>query len=114
MGLSVASLRPISNVSYAQQTPMNYAVDNQSEVSGAFVESMQEAAPSKVDAAPPVRYATATMERVDPMEKAGRSQQVSRAYNSLASQFGGNVTGYGQDRAAKAYQTVGQSVDLFV
>ena len=114
MGLSVASLGRISGLSYVQQKPMNYLVDNESEVSGAFVESMQTASPAKVDAAPPVRYATASMEEEDPMQRQRQNQQVNRAYNSIASQYSGMVTGYGQDRAARAYQTVGQSVDYFV
>jgi hypothetical protein len=113
MGLSVASLRPISGLSYVQQKPMNYTVDNQSDVSGAFVESMENASPAKVDAAPPVRYPTAQVSSIDSAEQVTRNQQVNRAYNNIASRYSGTVTGYGQDRAARAYGTVGQALDLF-
>ena len=126
MGLSVASLRPItaytgvsgarsvSGSSGVQQRSMNYSLENESDVSASYAESMEQASPAKVDAAPPVRYANATMNRVDGTERMAMNRQVNQAYNSVASRFGGQTTGYGQDRAAKAYATVGQSVDLFV
>ena len=125
MGLSVASLRPItaytgvsgarsvSGSSQVQQKSMNYSLENESDVSGAYAESLQQATPARVDAVPPVRYANATLDRVDPAQRMSMSQQVNRAYNNVASRFGGTTTGYGQDRAARAYGMVGQSVDLF-
>lgn len=119
MGLSVASLSPISAASYVSTVPMNYAVDNESEVSGAYIESRRANSVNGVDAAPPVRYANATVQEddnplnVDRTASLQRNQAANRAYNAIASNFGGAATSYGASGAAASYQTVGQNLDLF-
>ena len=121
MGLSVArigalsGMNPVSGVSaYMKTEPMNYTVDNESEVSGSYVQSLRGgASANKVGAVPPVRYANATVQSGDPIQAVQKKQETERAFNQLASAYGNDNTTYGANMRGQSYQAVGQTIDLF-
>ena len=113
MGLSASSLNPISAIEYKMTTPRAYNVENQSEVSDSFVESLQASGYSKrVEGAAPVQYATAsvTTNRVSQVQK---NQEVNRAYNAIAASFDGFSVSYGADRKNSSFEMLGSQLDLF-
>ena len=112
MGLSVASLNPISpiqGVQYAEVASMNYTVDNESEVSASYVESMEQVSNQYVDAASPVQYPNAS---VSPTRVVERSQEANAAYNAVAQRFD-QTTGYNQFSVGQGYETVGALFDQY-
>ncbi|MBQ1548674.1 MAG: hypothetical protein IIZ61_09820 [Lachnospiraceae bacterium] len=120
MGLSVARIGAVSGMSpmvgvnavssYAKTEPMNYTVDNESEVSGSYVQSLKNGSVNKVGATPPVRYANATVQSEDAIQK---KQDASRAYNQIAAAYTNENTTYGANMRGQSYQAVGQNIDLF-
>lgn len=115
MSLAINAINAYSGMSTVR--PMNYSVQNQSEVSAAYTESTKEAKsvgtfPSirNVD---PVQYANANVVSVDPMEKLAKTQSVSKDLNAIASGFSGAITGYGSDSQSYGYQMVGSTLDLY-
>lgn len=113
MGLSASSLNPISAIEYRTTIPQAYSVENQSEVSDSFVEAMKGVAgTNRVDAAPPVQYANASVStnRVTQLHK---NQEANKAYNDLASSFGGAAVSYGASRQAAGYEVLGGQFDSF-
>ncbi|MBQ7676675.1 MAG: hypothetical protein IJT32_00430 [Lachnospiraceae bacterium] len=112
MGLSVTNLEPITSVKRVTQRPEAYAVSNEAEVSDAFSESMKTANAGRVNGPAPVVYPNAQV-RTSEVGQIRRSQQVSDAYNKIASSFGGATTGYDANRAAASYSTVGSNIDVY-
>lgn len=113
MGLSASSLNPISSIEYRTTIPQAYSVENQSEVSDSFVEAMQGAgALNRVDAAPPVQYANASV-TTNRIEQLHKNQEANKAYNDLASSFNGVNVSYGASRQAAGYEILGGSFDSF-
>ncbi len=97
--------------------PLQYAVNNESRVSDAFVESMNRvgavSTSERVGAAVPVRYPDA---RIDPDDTAMRLQEAvtaNRQYNQIASEFSNSYTGYTASGAGTAYALSGANVDYF-
>lgn len=112
MALSVASLEPISSISYATATPMNYAVSNESGVSDTYTKAVQNVSSTAVGMVPPVQYPNAQLS-VNATNKAAEGQKTSQAYNDIAAGFDGLTTSYGADRTGTSYATVGQNVDVY-
>lgn len=116
MGLSVGSMRPISSVSFVTRSPQMYAVDNESEVSAAYAESVARPENTgggigSVGSARPVQYANTKTTAASPMEE---TQRVSRAYNDIASSFSGLTTSYTQDMSGVQYGVAGSNIDVYV
>lgn len=105
-------------MSYIQ--PMNYTVNNESEVSDAFAETGMD---GSVKSVPPVVYPNArTVESSEGDESnplklsadvARKSQQVNRFYNDVASGFRGMITGYNGSTQGLSYEMPGGTIDLF-
>ncbi len=112
MGLSVASLEPISSLKQVSTRPEAYAVENQAEVSDAFSEAMKTAGADRVSGAAPVVYPNAQTQ-VNEVDRIGRSKQVSDVYNKIASSFKGATTGYDANSNAASYGMVGSNIDLY-
>ena len=113
MGLSASSLNPISAIEYRTTVPQAYTVENQSEVSGSFVEAMRGAGyANRVDAAAPVQYATANV-TTNRIEQLQRTQEANKAYKDLAASFGGVNVSYGAGRQAEGYAVLGGQFDAF-
>lgn len=113
MGLSVASLSPVSSVMYAAPKSETTAISNQSAVSDSYRESLgMRTSPESITGAPPVQYAQRrTM--VPVAENITANQRANRAYNDIAFKFNGNITSYGSDSMGQSYATPGSMVDLF-
>lgn len=112
MGLSVASLNPIKSVTYVSQKPQAYTIENKSDVSSAYKESLKNTVtPEGINGPAPVQYAT-RFNRVS-STSLDKNRLMNRAYNTIASAFGGDVTGYDRNREPSAYGVVGNGVDLF-
>ncbi len=112
MGLSVASLDPISSLKQVSTRPEAYAVENQAEVSDAFSESMKTATAERVSGAAPVVYPNAQTQTSE-ISRTGRAQQVSDAYNKIASSFQGATVGYDANSRASSYGMVGSNIDVY-
>lgn len=114
MALSIGSLG--ANTGITTTRPMNYTVENNSEVSSSYAEAMQNVdaagALSDIDVVSPVGYANAQKQTVDPTMKMQQSQDVNAKFNAVASQFAGTVTGYGSDSNSFGYALIGSNLDL--
>jgi hypothetical protein len=108
MGYSVDGLGPVS---ITQQRPMAYALQNNSQVSSSFEDSMK-IAQGGVTPPSPVSYPTAQIE-TNRINQAEASQETNRAYNQIASSFGSAATTYDANSQSFAYATVGSNIDLF-
>ncbi len=112
MGLSVASLNPVSSLKQVTARPEAYAVENQADVSDAFSESMKTASADRVSGAAPVVYPNAQTQ-TNEVSRMGRAQQVSDAYNKIASSFKGATVGYDAQSNASSYGMVGSHIDVY-
>ena len=108
----------ISRIGSVSTKPMAYSVNNKASVSSAYNESMEVTKAGAVDAASPVGYANAQntsvegVSRVDATEALAKTQQVSKEYNDIASNFKGN-TSYDANKVASSYSTVGTNFDVY-
>lgn len=113
MGLSVASLSPVSKVMYTSPKTETTAISNQSAVSDSYRESLgMRTSPESITGAPPVQYAQ-RRNMIPVSENISANQRANRAYNDIAFKFNGNVTTYGSDSMGQAYATPGGMIDLF-
>lgn len=107
---AIRAMRAYSSVSFTQ--PLNYALSNNSEVSTAYAQAVQEPTQvaSAIDPVSPVGYPNAqkiTTKKLDPVE-------TSAMFNEVAKSFAGSVTGYGSTGTGSTYNTVGQNIDVLV
>lgn len=113
MGLSVASLTPVSSGAYVATRQQAYSIDNESAVSSAYRDSIKNTAtPEGVLGPAPVQYAT-TRYNVSGVSSLEENQRMSKAYNDIASNFGGVSTSYNSNYEASSYDTVGGAFDAF-
>ena len=113
MGLSIASLNPISNVTMVTPKEQAYSISNQSAVSQAYKDSINNTVTPKAVRGPaPVQYATSRYD-VSSVSGIQANRRMTRAYNDIASGFNGVNTSYDRNSQASSYDTIGQSVDLF-
>ncbi len=115
MGLSAASMSPVRGISsYRAAVQQAYTIDNESDFSSAFVDSVKGlGSADAVMGATPVQYPTATImtRRIGQIED---NQRVNEGLNSIASGYEGVTTGYGRSSdAVTGYGMVGSSVDLY-
>ena len=113
MAFSVGGLSAYSNISYIK--PMNYAVENDSQVSDAYTQAVgqsrgTETFPS-VNPSGPVQYANSY--RVNPAAQVEASQKVGQQYNAIAAEFSGIATGYQSDSTSYSYQMIGSNFDMY-
>lgn len=97
--------------------PLAYAVDNKSDVSGAFVESMNRVGAvspkDRVGAAVPVRYPDARVDENTSFLKLQEAVSANRDYNRIATEFSNSYTGYSANGAGTNYSVSGGSVDFY-
>lgn len=114
MALSVGGL----NNNYSVVRPMNYSVENNSKVSDAYTQSVEQTSRvgsfSDVLAVQPVGYANAQIAKVDPMAQLEQAKKAGQEFNQIASGFSGMTTGYTSSRTAAGYEMIGSNVDLFI
>lgn len=116
--MAMSGISPIGAYSsMAAIKPIQYQVQNQSEVSDAYQESVgalggaQSSRP--VDAVSPVVYANAQKMATESVDTNDVAQKVSQAYNKIASSFSDKITGYSSHGSGEKYSMVGNSIDLF-
>ena len=113
---SIAAFAPyasVTSIGSNQTRQKAIQLENQSQVSDAFKESMKvHRGSDSVEATPPVQYATATVEK-NKLSAAQKNQEANQAYNAIADSFAG-ATGYDQGLHATSYAGVGQNVDEYV
>lgn len=118
MGLSVGSISSTYGMNYIQ--PMNYSVDNESEVSDEFV---QRGVQGLVPNVQPVGYPNAQAissvadDEDNPLEMAvntvRKSQEAGKMYNEVAARFQGMTVGYDSSLSGVGYGIAGSTLDLF-
>ena len=111
-GISGMSMNPIAGVRTVGSRPMNYAVENESEISDAFSESMAVANAGSVTGATPVQYANAQREERTPGVPSMDAARANRFYNNIASAYQGMSTSYDASGAAGQYAMIGSNIDL--
>lgn len=108
MSLSVGAVSSLRK--YSAVTPLNYAVQNQSRVSDAYLESVQ--AGGEIDLASPVSYPNARKVSLSEMaERAEASQKADREYNAIAARYADSPTYYQADRSGSSYSMIGSGFD---
>ena len=114
-GISPVSMNAISSVRPVGIRPQNFAVENESEVSDAFAESLAANGASGITGPAPVQYtnAQAVSDRSDAIrDRAAESTRVNQYYNDVASSFEGAPTSYDANGQAASYGVVGSTIDL--
>lgn len=103
--------------SMTRTKPMNYAVDNQSQVSNAYQQSVENISQSSgfqpVGAANPVQYPNQVNVQEASIASIQKSQETNREFNQVAKGFAGQVTGYSAGSVATGYDIVGSQFDAF-
>lgn len=113
MALSVASLSPVSSVSFVAPKQQAYSISNESAVSSAYRDSIKNTStPQGVTGPAPVQYATRRYD-VSSVNTLNANQKMTRAYNNIASTFGGANTSYNSQSVASSYDMVGMGFDMF-
>lgn len=113
MALSVGRLGAMSTTSVMAMQPQSYGIQNQSTVSEAYQESVQQLGSSAgVDGVHPVQYPNSQLvaNRVSQIQD---SQRMEQAYNSIATAFEGNVSSYDSAMVGMNYASVGANIDTF-
>lgn len=116
MALSIGRLGGASSTAYVAMQSQNYSLKNQSSVSDAYEESMQQVGGAGMGAAigsaHPVQYPNAqlTENRISQIRGA---QQAEKNYNAIASAFQGYTASYDANMQGTTYSTAGAGIDLF-
>ena len=112
MALSVGRLGGMSLSAMVGLRPQNYSVKNQSAISEAYGESIQQLSGLGIGAAQPVQYTNAQLveNRIGQIREA---QEVDKAYNAIASAFEGYTPAYDGSLQGASYSAAGANVDLF-
>ncbi len=112
-GIGPMSMYPISSVRQVDVKPQNYAVENESEVSDAFSESMAVNGASGITGPSPVQYANAeASEGGQGGSPRVSAQRASQLYNQIASSFQGTTTSYDASGNGGQYAMVGGTIDV--
>ena len=113
----IGGLSSYGSISSVQ--PMNYAVDNDADFSDVY-NTQSTKNTGGVNGAAPVKYPNATVSEddnstrlVDPLEKQRRTLQAASDFNSIASQFLADTTGYSNMGHAASYSMAGSGFDAY-
>ena len=113
MSLSIGNIGATGvATSYVATANYNYPVENKSQTSTAYAESVNRLSGVSIEAASPVQYPTATTaeNNISHIEAA---QKAERGFNAIASGFGEGTTSYDYSMAASAYGRTGSTIDLY-
>ncbi|MBQ7678805.1 MAG: hypothetical protein IJT34_03040 [Butyrivibrio sp.] len=91
--------------------PMNYAVQNQADVSDAYKESVGVDRARTMDPVPPVLYANAQKVPVAKSPEPDEAGKVNRQFNAIASRYQGDTVGY--TRGAQGITGYGVAGSMF-
>ena len=112
-GIGPMSMYPISSVRQVETKPQNYAVENESEVSDAFTESLAMNGVNGINGPSPVQYPNAQVAEPSRAEQqAANATRVNQFYNNVASAFQGAATSYNANGVGSQYEMVGSTIDL--
>lgn len=108
---AIGAIGAYNQVSYIR--PLNYKLQNTSEVSSSYVDSINKAMETSdpVDAVSPVGYPTA--EKVSSSSSPQSAKAANALFNGIASAFSSSLTGYSANGAGNQYSVVGNNIDLF-
>ena len=107
---------PISGSSGFQSyiRPLNYSVDNTSDTSAVYSESVKRnAGKYAVGAARPVVYADSAAVSSGPRKGSEKARQMEQAFNKIASDHYGETTHYGPKGEPFGYEAEGRIFDVF-
>ena len=108
MGLSVGAL---NSTTYGVR-PMQYALQNQSQVSSAYAESLADA--KAVSNVSPVKYPDSQLvKQSGNVQATASAKEVNASFNKIASAYTGATTGYNEDRTGYGYDMVGSNFDMY-
>ncbi len=115
-GIGPMSMNPISAIRPREIRPQNYAVENESEISDAFSESLEVNGANGITGPAPVQYtnAQATEFGGSGQRSSPSAARVSQFYNQVASSFQGAPTSYDAGGNAGQYAMIGSNIDLAV
>ena len=106
-------MNPITSVRTVETRPQNYAVENESEVSDAFMQSLAINGTDGIVAPTPVQYANAQRSESGNRVSDLDSTQVNQFYNDIASGYQGMSTSYDASGTAGQYAMIGSNIDLY-
>ena len=105
------SMNPIVPVRQMATRPQNYAVENESEISDAFSESLATNGVGGINGPSPVQYPNAQVAETG-HRQAAEAARVNQYYNNVASSFQGAATSYNANGMGSQYSVVGSTIDL--
>ena len=95
--------------------PMNYVVQNQSDVSDAYKESIGLSKARSMDPTPPVLYPNAQKVPAGAVKAPQADEEtVNRQFNSIAARYSGVNTGYERNGQGQGYEMTGSLFDARV
>ena len=110
-------IAPISGFSGSQTyiRPMNFSVDNTSDVSAGFAESIRRTAGKySVGASKPVVYPDSSAVSKGPGKGSAEARQIEAHFNRIASDHYGETVGYGPRGQALGYEAEGRVFDVYI
>ena len=109
-------INPISGYSGFQTyiRPLNYSVDNMSEQSAGYSESVRRnSGKYTVGAARPVMYPDSQASVYGPRKGSEKAREIEQAFNKIASDHYGETTSYGPKGEGYGYEAEGRIFDVF-
>ena len=107
------STSPVSSVGSVETVPMNYAVDNESEVSDVYTQMMRTSGAGSIKGPSPVAYPNAQIQE-NQISQVQEQSKANSYYNDIAKGFSGMNTSYDASGAGSSYQMVGSQFDFAV
>jgi len=96
-------------------SPMHYPVENTSNVSAGFAESIRRnSGKYAVGASSPVIYPDHTAVSSGPKKGSKEARRIEEAFNRIASDHYGETTSYGPEGQGFGYEAAGRVFDMFV
>ena len=109
----ITTYSPVASVQ-----PMNYAIENGSEVSDVYAAETTKSS-AFVNGTSPVQYPNATVgsspvrEAIDPLEIQRKKQETDNKYNEIAMKFMQDNPSYNARANAASYQMIGSKFDAY-
>ncbi len=107
---------PVSGYSGFQSyiKPLSYSVDNTSDSSAGYSESVQRnSGKYSVGATRPVMYADSEVVSSGPQKGSMKAREIEQAFNKIASDHYGETVLYGRKGEAFGYEAEGRIFDVF-
>lgn len=96
----------------AKVQPMQYALNNTSEVSSVYDTDTTKNS-SGINGVRPVKYPDATLFEASPVDKKAEKQELTKQFNEIADSISKGFTGYTNTSRGTNYELIGKNIDIY-